>query len=147
MSGGSLWGHTADTAPQQVAQENRDAPPARPAFRRARVEKSRRRQTIRSRARRIPQPFRMRPLAAGALRLDHGGMDGHKLGPIVVAAGLAVALVGLLLWVGALSWFGRLPGDLRWESDRARVYVPITSMLIVSLALSGAAWLLRRWLG
>jgi hypothetical protein len=74
-------------------------------------------------------------------------MDGHKLGPIVVAAGVAVALVGLLLWVGALSWFGRLPGDLRWESDRARVYVPITSMLIVSLVLSGAAWLLRRWLG
>jgi len=74
-------------------------------------------------------------------------MDGHKVGPLVVAAGVAVVVLGVLLWAGALSWFGRLPGDLRWESGRTRVFVPITSMLLVSLALSGAAWLLRRLLG
>jgi hypothetical protein len=74
-------------------------------------------------------------------------MEGHKLGPLVVAAGVAVVIVGVLLWSGALSWFGRLPGDLHWESGRTRVFVPLTSMIVVSLALSGAAWLLRRFLG
>ena len=47
----------------------------------------------------------------------------------------------LIEFVRSETKFG---GDLRWEGDRSRVYVPITSMIVVSLALSGAAWLLRR---
>ena len=58
-------------------------------------------------------------------------MDGHKLGPLVVAAGVVVVIVGVLLWTGALSWFGRLPGDLRWEGERSRVSFPLTSMIVL----------------
>jgi hypothetical protein len=73
---------------------------------------------------------------------------GRSWGPLLVAFGIVLALVGLLAWTGALSWLGRLPGDLRFGSAHVRVYVPITSMLLVSLALSVVAslvlWLLRR---
>lgn len=60
--------------------------------------------------------------------------------------GLGVALVvaGLLVWSGALSWFGRLPGDLRIERPQVRVYVPLTSMLLVSLVLSLVMALIKR---
>ena len=61
---------------------------------------------------------------------------------IILGAGLVVA--GLLVWSGALSWFGRLPGDVRWEGERARVYVPIVSMLLVSVVLSVVLWLFQR---
>jgi hypothetical protein len=62
----------------------------------------------------------------------------------LIAAGVILILVGLLAWVGALSWLGRLPGDVRIERPGLRVYVPITSMLLVSIVLSLVAAVLRR---
>jgi hypothetical protein len=55
-------------------------------------------------------------------------------------------VIGLLVWSGALSWFGRLPGDLRIERDSVHIYVPLVSMLIVSVALSLLLYVLRRLL-
>ena len=54
-------------------------------------------------------------------------------------------LVGLLVYSGLFNWFGRLPGDIRYEGERTRVYVPIVSMLIISLVLSLILYLLRRF--
>ena len=67
------------------------------------------------------------------------------LGPIVVAVGLLIVLVGLLMWSGGLAWFGRLPGDIRIERETVRVYVPVTSMLLVSLVVSALLYLVRRF--
>lgn len=66
-------------------------------------------------------------------------------GMLVVAGGVCLVLVGLLIYSGALSWFGRLPGDIRYESGNVRVYVPIVSMLLVSLVLTILFSLLRRF--
>jgi hypothetical protein len=65
-------------------------------------------------------------------------------GQLLFFIGLAVAAIGLLAWVGALSWFGRLPGDIRIVTENVRVYVPITSMLLVSLLMTLLLSLLRR---
>ncbi len=67
------------------------------------------------------------------------------VGLLVIVGGLCVIFAGLLIYTGWLSWFGRLPGDIRYESDRVQVYVPIVSMLIVSLVLSLLFYLLRRF--
>ncbi|HEY7502764.1 MAG TPA: DUF2905 domain-containing protein [Gemmatimonadales bacterium] len=64
---------------------------------------------------------------------------------ILIALGVGLILVGLLIWSGSLSWFGRLPGDIRIERDTVRVYVPIVSMLLVSLAVSLVLYLVRRF--
>ncbi len=74
-------------------------------------------------------------------------MTHRSLGLLIVGAGVLLAALGLLVWSGALSWFGHLPGDVRIERDSVRVYVPIVSMLVVSLALSLLLWLLRRFFG
>jgi hypothetical protein len=68
----------------------------------------------------------------------------RSTGLLVILLGIGVIVVGLLIYVGALSWFGRLPGDVRYEGANARVYVPITSMIVVSLVLSLVMYLLRR---
>ncbi|HEX2780000.1 MAG TPA: DUF2905 domain-containing protein [Gemmatimonadaceae bacterium] len=67
------------------------------------------------------------------------------LGPTIVFAGVTIAVVGLLVWSGLLSWFGRLPGDIRIERENTRVYVPIVSMLLLSLLLSLGAAVIRRF--
>jgi len=65
-------------------------------------------------------------------------------GTILIVIGVGLILVGLLIWSGSLSWFGRLPGDIRIERETVRVYVPIASMLVVSLVVSLALYLVRR---
>jgi len=72
-------------------------------------------------------------------------MDTRGGGLLVILVGVAVIVVGLLIYAGALSWFGRLPGDLNFGGERTRVLIPLTSMLIVSLILSLVMWLLRRF--
>ena len=66
-------------------------------------------------------------------------------GLTLIVLGAGAVVVGLLIYSGALSWFGRLPGDIRYESDNVRVYVPIVSMLIISIVFSLLFYLLRRF--
>ncbi|HEU5170093.1 MAG TPA: DUF2905 domain-containing protein [Gemmatimonadales bacterium] len=70
----------------------------------------------------------------------------RSAGIAIAWAGLLLMVVGLLVWSGGLSWFGRLPGDVRIEREHLRVYLPITSMLLVSVVLSLAFWVIRRLL-
>lgn len=66
------------------------------------------------------------------------------VGILVIVGGVCLMLVGLLIYSGGLNWFGRLPGDLRYEGERVNVYIPVVSMLLVSLALSLIFYLIRR---
>lgn len=72
-------------------------------------------------------------------------MDARGAGLVVISAGALIVVIGLLVYAGALSWFGRLPGDLSFGGERTRVFIPITSMLIVSLVLSLLMYLVRRF--
>lgn len=66
------------------------------------------------------------------------------LGRLLVGIGIAVALLGLAIWSGVFGWFGRLPGDIRIERDSVRVYIPLGSMLLLSVLLSLLSLLVRR---
>jgi Protein of unknown function (DUF2905) len=66
-------------------------------------------------------------------------------GPMLVALGVGLILIGLLFWSGSMSWFGRLPGDIRIERESVRIYVPIVSMLLVSVVVSLVLYLVRRF--
>jgi hypothetical protein len=60
----------------------------------------------------------------------------RNVGLLIIAVGVGVIVLGLLVWSGALSWFGRLPGDIQHDSGGTRVFVPITSMIVVSVVLT-----------
>ncbi|MGH8119145.1 MAG: DUF2905 domain-containing protein [Gammaproteobacteria bacterium] len=68
------------------------------------------------------------------------------MGRWLIIAGLILIAVGALLhfapWL--LNWFGRLPGDLRIGTGRSKIFIPITSMLILSMVLTVLINLLKR---
>jgi len=59
-------------------------------------------------------------------------------GKLLTAIGVILAVIGLVVsytpWL--INWFGRLPGDIRIENEQRFVFIPITSMLIVSAILT-----------
>jgi hypothetical protein len=73
-------------------------------------------------------------------------MSAPSAGPIIIVAGVALILVGLLVWSGGVSWFGRLPGDIRIERESVHIYIPLVSMLLVSVVLSLILYLVNRFL-
>jgi hypothetical protein len=62
-------------------------------------------------------------------------------GPWLVGGGVLLLVGGLLAWTGALSWMGNIPCVIRISSGNTRIYIPITSMLLVSAALNVLLWL------
>jgi hypothetical protein len=70
---------------------------------------------------------------------------GERGSTLLIVAGVVLALAGLLARYGALAWFGHLPGDIRIERGHTRVYAPIVSMLLISVVLSIASYIVRRW--
>jgi uncharacterized membrane protein len=72
-------------------------------------------------------------------------MTPNPTGPAIMLAGLAIIVIGLLVWWGGFGWFGRLPGDIRIERETVRIYIPLVSMLVISIVLSLLFNLLRRF--
>ena len=68
----------------------------------------------------------------------------QQAGILIIVAGAVLILIGVLVWAGGLGWFGRLPGDIRIEIETTRVYIPITSMILLSIVLSLILYVLRR---
>lgn len=60
----------------------------------------------------------------------------------LVGVGLALVAAGALVWAGVP--LGRLPGDLVIRRGGFTLYLPITTSLLASAALSLAVWLFRR---
>ncbi|MCC6237162.1 MAG: DUF2905 domain-containing protein [Dehalococcoidia bacterium] len=67
-------------------------------------------------------------------------------GTAIILVGMALVVLGGLVAAGALGWFGRLPGDVRIETERVRVYAPLASMLVVSILISVVVAVFRRLL-
>jgi uncharacterized protein HemY len=61
-----------------------------------------------------------------------------RLGNFLMMIGAGVVVVGALVRFapGLFSWFGNLPGDVRIEGENSRVFIPITSMIVVSVILT-----------
>jgi hypothetical protein len=64
----------------------------------------------------------------------------------LVIAGLFITAIGLFWLFGPLiPGLGRLPGDVTIERGNFRFYFPVTTCIVLSLALSAILWLVR-WL-
>ena len=71
-------------------------------------------------------------------------MDTRATAILLIVIGFVVILGGLLLLAGGLDWFGRLPGDIRIERENTRIYIPITSMILLSIVLNLLLYIILR---
>ena len=70
----------------------------------------------------------------------------REVGLLLVGLGALLAVAGLLIYWGGFSWFGRLPGDVHYESESTRVHIPISSMILLSVLLTLLLNVVRRFL-
>ena len=62
----------------------------------------------------------------------------------LILLGVVLIVAGLLWpWLGKLG-LGRLPGDIVIEREGFRLYLPITTSILISIVLSLILWLLNR---
>jgi len=61
-----------------------------------------------------------------------------SLAKLLMLLGLGLFVVGLVLGYapGLLGWFGKLPGDIRIERENGVLFIPITSMIVISVVVS-----------
>jgi Protein of unknown function (DUF2905) len=65
-------------------------------------------------------------------------------GRILIIAGIALAVAGLAWpYLGRIG-LGRLPGDIVIEREGFRLYVPITTSLLISAVVTLGFWLFRK---
>jgi len=60
-----------------------------------------------------------------------------EIGRLLVIMGLILVFVGLLLMLAPrIPLIGRLPGDIVIQTDRITCFVPLASMILLSLLLT-----------
>jgi hypothetical protein len=62
----------------------------------------------------------------------------HHLAKYIVFFGILLIVIGIVLYFigNKLNWLGKLPGDIRIEKENFRLYVPVTTMIVVSVVLT-----------
>lgn len=72
----------------------------------------------------------------------------ERLGKTVIIVGILVVVAGIviLLLGDKLRWLGKLPGDIRVERENFRFYMPVTTMILISIVASAILWLVRQFI-
>ncbi len=69
------------------------------------------------------------------------------MGKLLIYIGLIIVIIGILVEFTSfnLQWFGRLPGDIRINKPNIQFFMPITSMIIVSIGITILLWIYRQF--
>lgn len=71
------------------------------------------------------------------------GLD--SVGRLLIVGGVVLAVVGLVLVLAPnVPFLGRLPGDIRIDNGNTRIFIPIGTMIVVSIVLTIVLNLLGR---
>jgi hypothetical protein len=62
----------------------------------------------------------------------------------LIVIGCLILVIGLVWLVSpSIPWLGKLPGDIAIDRGNFSFYFPVTTCMLLSLALTGALWLIR----
>lgn len=68
------------------------------------------------------------------------------IGKYILITGLILVIVGALFWLfgNKLTWLGNLPGDIKITRSHFTFYFPVTTMILISVLLSGIIWIINQ---
>jgi membrane-anchored protein YejM (alkaline phosphatase superfamily) len=71
----------------------------------------------------------------------------QQTGKYILIVGLIIVAAGILIYFfhDYFKWIGRLPGDIRIEKENFRLYFPLTTMIIFSLAITIIIQIFKRF--
>ena len=57
------------------------------------------------------------------------------MGKWIIVLGCALVLLGVAIQFapGLFSWFGKLPGDFRYEKGNFKLFFPLATMILISV--------------
>lgn len=70
----------------------------------------------------------------------------ERIGKSIILIGIFIVIAGVIIWFWGdkLRWLGKLPGDIRIEKENFSFYMPITTMIIISVVISAILWLIKQ---
>jgi hypothetical protein len=70
----------------------------------------------------------------------------EHIGRILIVSGIILVVAGLIVSFAGnkLSWLGHLPGDINIVKDNVRIFIPVTTMILLSVVLSLLLYLIRK---
>jgi hypothetical protein len=70
----------------------------------------------------------------------------EQIGKILMIVGVVFLVAGLIVYFAGnkLSWIGHLPGDINIVKENFGVYIPITTMILISGLISLILFLIRK---
>lgn len=70
----------------------------------------------------------------------------EQLGKIMVFTGVILVVAGLIVWFAGnkIEWLGRLPGDIRIVREDIKIYIPVTTMIFISIVITVILFLFRK---
>lgn len=64
---------------------------------------------------------------------------------MMIMGGALFAIGALMAFGSRLPWFGRLPGDVVYRGENVTLFVPLASMVVVSIVLTVILNLIARF--
>jgi hypothetical protein len=54
---------------------------------------------------------------------------------MLLIIGAVILITGAIFLLGGrlFPWLGRLPGDIRYETENVKIFIPITTMILISV--------------
>lgn len=70
----------------------------------------------------------------------------ERIGKSIILIGIFIVITGVVIWLWGdkLRWLGKLPGNIRVEKENFSFYMPITTMIIISVVISVILWLIKK---
>jgi hypothetical protein len=71
----------------------------------------------------------------------------ENLGKILIITGAILIIAGLIVYFAGdkLNWLGHLPGDINIRKENVRIFIPVTSMILLSGLLSLILYIIRKF--
>lgn len=70
----------------------------------------------------------------------------EQVGKTLIIIGIILVIAGLIIYFAGnkLHWLGHLPGDINIVRENVRIFIPVTTMILLSAVLSLILYVLRK---